>query len=255
MTKLVCTVRFVEGYRYLDRAGEAMIKFKRTLDNDWLTKDVAPSGGQLRNFKLGMTLLFDSESMTTQQEEYISSEHFQEQTCKAYEVLWSVFEVDRILAPGMRVVFQKGFRTPEESEEFLGNLDLFSPSRRVMGFLEGDLVARRVVMITEQDTVWQGASVTRRRRLECGCIQQQKSPDIDARLLRRLALIPKNERDAVRAVMELRREHRTLAPAAAQFDVETSCEDEFSSKTFDLPGFIQEAVAWSEHIQELVGDR
>ena len=48
--------------------------------------------------------------------------------------------------------------------------------------------------------------------------------------------------------MKLRKQHPEVAPVAAQLDVEHSFETEFSTKAFDLPGFLGDAWKWAESV-------
>lgn len=68
------SIRFIQGYRYLDRCGEALVKLENTLADGWIPSETSPKAGVLKNDQLSMTASFSSESMTIQQAESISFE-------------------------------------------------------------------------------------------------------------------------------------------------------------------------------------
>ena len=252
-SSIVSTLRFVQGYRYLDRCGEALVRLEDALDEGWIPVETTPSRGALRNYTLGMLAQFQSESMTVRQSEFISYEHFRDQTCKVYEILWNTFGVKRILTPALCVVVQVGFEELDQAEQFVRGLNLCTPSEGLLTLLGGDVSAARFTLCTEHSVTWQDVPVLRRRRFELGAIRQEKQPDFDERVMRRLALIPMREREAIGALMKLRRDHPKVAPAAAQFDLENSYESEFASNTFDLASFIDESWKWAEQFKGSIG--
>ena len=71
--------------------------------------------------------------------------------------------------------------------------------------------------------------VDQRRRLEVKGLRQEQQPDFDSRIVRRIALLSAREREAVEALMRLRRQHPGRSPVAANFDVETTFETELDS--------------------------
>src|SRR5215213_5985905 len=93
--QLVATIRFIQGYRYLDRCGETLIRLEQTLAEGWIPTETTPASGTMKNDLLGMVVGFNSGSMTVQQSEFLSFEHFRDQTCKVYETLWRTLEIDR----------------------------------------------------------------------------------------------------------------------------------------------------------------
>jgi hypothetical protein len=43
-TQFSFTVRFVQGYRFLDRCGDAIIRLEETLDEGWIPGELVPTG-------------------------------------------------------------------------------------------------------------------------------------------------------------------------------------------------------------------
>jgi hypothetical protein len=60
--QIQASVRFLQGYRYLDKCGEALIKLENVLDKGWLPVEVSPKSGNIKNDQLGMTVAFSSEA-------------------------------------------------------------------------------------------------------------------------------------------------------------------------------------------------
>src|SRR5438874_533320 len=107
------TIRFIQGYRYLDRCGEALVRLESVLGDGWLPIEAAPKGGGIKNDALGVVATFNTEAMTVQQSEFIAFETFLDSAGKIYDTLWQVFEIKRIIGPAMRIVLQMGFKVDE----------------------------------------------------------------------------------------------------------------------------------------------
>ena len=63
-TQFTLTIRFDQGYRFLDKCGEAVIKLENTLDPGWIPGELKPTGGNLRNYTLGLGTTFDTHSLS-----------------------------------------------------------------------------------------------------------------------------------------------------------------------------------------------
>ncbi len=245
-TQFSFTVRFVQGYRFLDRCGEAIVRLEDTLDKGWIPGEVVPTGGQLRNFALGMEARFNTESLTMTQTEFLSFEHFLDQSCKTYEILRSTFEIKHILSPVLRVIYQVGFPELDSAEKFVRDLQLGSPNTDLLGAVGGTEAAFTFTLCTHAKVEPQGSPVTRRRRIEVSVIRQERQPRFDERIMRRLALLPARYQGAMGSLRKLRRQHTTIAEIAAQFDMENTLESEFNSGTFNLADFLKDSRQWTE---------
>ncbi len=239
----------------MDRCGEALVRLENTLDEGWIPGEIAPKGGQLRNHTLGMGATFDSALMTVAQTEFLSFEHFHDETCKIFDVLRSTFDVRRILAPVLSTIYQVGFSQDSSAEEFLRGLELCRPSKDVMGVLGGSESALNFTLCTEEEIDWQSIPVQRRRRLYARVIHQERQPYFDERLIQRAQLLPERQREAVSALRKLRRQHSQIVETAAQFDMENSFETEFNSGTFDVPLFLQESREWIEEMEKFIYEK
>ncbi|HTU93569.1 MAG TPA: hypothetical protein VMF69_26045 [Gemmataceae bacterium] len=249
--RILATIRFIQGYRYLDRCGEALVKLENVLTEGWLPTEPSPKAGGMKNDQLGMTASFNSEGMTTSQAEFISFEHFIDQTCKVFDTLWQTFEIKRISSPTILVVFQKGFKDDEleEAAQYLISLRLCVPHTGLIGLMEGMAHALDFVLLTTEDMEWNEERVHRRRRMQSQVIRQERQPPFDERLLRRSRQLASKQRDAIAALMKLRRKHPEVSPVAAQLDLEHSFETELSAEVFDLPSFLQQGWEWAESVR------
>jgi hypothetical protein len=244
------TIRFVQGYRYLDRCGEALVRLEDTADEGWIPGEVKPSGGQMNNWRLGMNAQFNSESMTLNQTEYISFDHFQDQACKIYEILWKTFDIEKILTPTLQVILQIGFEDIAEATVHALELDLFEPEKKVLEVLGGRKSAVDCTLCTEADVERDGKPVVQRRRLQLRVLRQEGQPAFDERVMKRLRLLPVGQQKALGDLMQLRRRYPTMAPAAVQFDLENAWEGELLTRTFDLASFLKDSWEWASNVRE-----
>lgn len=251
---IYASLRFIQGYRYLDRCGEALIKLENVLEEGWITAETSPKSGNLKNDGLGMTATFNSEVMTVAQTEFISFEHFFDQTCKVYDTLWQLFEVKRINLPSIRVLVQKGFGEDEldQASRYVLNMRLCSPHPELCRLLGGKDQTIEFVFVTEEDEEWHGVRAHRRRRLQTQVIRQERQPPFDERMLRRTRQLGDKQKHAITALLQLRKQHPEIAPVAAQLDIEDSFETEFSAAEFDFPTFLKEAWSWAENVRNMV---
>lgn len=248
VVKLASTVRFVQGYRYLDRCGEALIRLEDALDEGWIPGEVRPQGGQMRNYRLGMAARFDSESLSVRQSEYLSFEHFCDQTCKTYDILWKTFDIEKALTPSLQVMLQVGFDELAAATAHALKYDLWTPKQSILQRMGGDKSALSITLCTEADVMRGGAPGVQRNRLDFQVIRQETQPDFDERVMRRLPLLPVGHQEALGPLMRLRRQHPRVAPAAVQFDLESSCEGEFLTRSFDLAAFLTDSWEWAASI-------
>lgn len=249
VVRLSSTVRFVQGYRYLDRCGDALVRLENALDEGWIPGEAAPKGGRLHNWRLGMTAYFQSESMTVHQTEYLSFDHFQDQTCKLYDILWKTFEIEKVLSPTLQVILQIGFEELPEANKYALTLELCEPVSEIGGLLGGEKSAVDFTICTESDVVRDDHPVVQRRRLAFQVVRQERQPDFDDRIMRRLPLLPPGQEKALGDLMRLRRRYPRLKPAAVQFDLENASEGELLTRTFDLGSFLADSWEWAERLR------
>ena len=249
---IIASIRFIQGYRYLDRCGEALIKLEEVLAPGWITSEPNPKSGSLKNDELGLTAAFGSDSMSVTQTEYISFTHFLDQACRIYDALWQTFEVKRINVPAIRVIMQKGFDEDhaEEASRQLLAMQLCTPNPDLVTLLGGGASDLEFVLVTEKDVNWSEGRVHRRRRFQSQVVRQEKQLPFDERLFRRVHHLSTRQKEAMQALVELRKRHPRLSPVAVQLDMEDSFETEFDAEGFDLPTFMNEAWAWSQSVKD-----
>ena len=254
-TQFVFTVRFDQGYRYLDRCGEALVRLENTLDRGWIPTETTPTSGQLRNYTLGLWAQFNVQFLSVIQTEFLSFKHFSDQGSKIYDILCSTFEIQRVFTPGCRIVYQLGFAEVDGAEQFLFDLQLCPPDSFLLRLVGGAKVSLNFTVSTQFDATWQKSSVSMRRRIEAKVVQQDRQPIFDDRIMLRLPLVSSRYRDALDEVRKLRREHSKIVDVAVQFDFENSIESELNSGTFDLPAFLQQSHDWAQDMQRAVCER
>jgi hypothetical protein len=59
-SRLSLTIRFDQGYRYLDKCGETMIRLEDSLPEGWLPGPIDPNGALIQNFAMGLHVRFNS---------------------------------------------------------------------------------------------------------------------------------------------------------------------------------------------------
>lgn len=244
-TQYNLTIRFDQGYRFLDKCGEAVIKLENTLDPGWLPGELKPTGGSLRNYTLGLGTIFDANAMSVVQTEYLSFEHFLDQSCKIFEIIRGTFDIKRIITPVLRVIFQVGFPDVESAERFLLNLRVCTPDRGLVKQLGGTEAAVNFTLCTRTGESWQDVPVEVRKRIDIRVITQERQPAFDERIMLRLPLLPSRYHETIAEHRRLRRQHPKIVDVAVQVDCERSLESEFNSATFDLSTFLQNTFDWT----------
>jgi hypothetical protein len=251
------TIRFIQGYRYLDRCGEALVKLENVLEKGWIPTEPTPQGGALKNDQLGMALTFNTEAMIVHQSLFISFDTFLDQACKAYDILWQTFEVKRINSPTARFILQKGFDEDavDEAARYMLGMNLCKPGPDVGTLLGGNATALDLVLVSAEDLEWREDRVHRRRRIATSVVRQEKQVPFDQRMLARTRQLGDRQREAIRALMKLKRNMPDIAPVAAQVDLENTFETEFNAEEFDLPAFLEDSWRWSEDVRSKLPGR
>jgi hypothetical protein len=247
----ICTIRFVKGYRYLDKTGEALLRLEDLLDKGWVTGEVSPNGGNLVNYRLGMAMQFNSSLMNVQQAEYLSFDDFRDQACRAFQVLWETFQIEYILSPALAVVCQVPFKDLDEAQEHIRSLQLVRVDPQLREHVVGAPESTEFTFTTRNDTTWEGRAVSERYRVNAAAIHQVHRPGFDNRLQMRLSVVPKHQREALQYLKQMREKQPTKYPNAAQFHVELAFEGEFSARTFSLERFLKRSFDWSRPLRIL----
>lgn len=243
--RLVLTIRFIRGYRYLDRCGDVLVRLEDVLSEGWIPTETKPSGGQIVNHTFGMAAGFDSSHLTISQMDFLSFEHFLDESCKIFQVLWTSLEIERINVPCLQVVLHRGFDEEPAAEKYFRDLRVVTPSPTLQSLLGGEIQSMRTAVIGQEEIDWGGEQVLRRRRLNAGVIRQVKQPSFDDRLLQRARLLPQRQRDAMEALTTLRKKHPESSPIAVEFELEQSLDSEFSTNQFDLSEFLTDSWKWA----------
>jgi hypothetical protein len=257
LTSIHLSARFVQGYRYLDRCGEVLIRLENALDPNWITTETLPTSGSLKNDTLGMSIVFNSDAFTVKQAEFIDLNIFRDQCCRTYEILYKTLEIKRINAPAFRVLYQRGFAEDElaAANLHLMGLHLVKADDTLLLSMGGIQSGMDFAAITEDEIIAYGSRIKVRRRLQASVVRQEKQPSLDQRILQRTSLLPTRQRDAIQALMRMRKTHPEIAPFAIQFDLENNYEAEFSTDTFDMPDFVDVSSVWAEIVVKSIVSR
>ena len=254
---VVASVRFVQGYRYLDRCGEILIRLENELGEGWIPAEPSPQGGILRNYELGMELVFSSESMTIKQEELIVAEQLFGIAGCAYEIICGATEIERVLSPAIRTVFKKRCSSLAEADQTIVRLNLVSPSTHLTAALGGKPTVLHFTTTRESDEQWDGLPVHRRNRIHVEGSGQLQQPPFDERLVRRIRSLSANQNDALKQLIGARSKFVASQAFAATLDIEHSFEDEFPYRSFQFRTFLDDGWSAIENLaSELVkGDK
>ena len=248
------TTRFVQGYRYLDRCGEAIVRLEDSLDENWIPGQVAPKGGSIKNDLQQMAAQFDSEHLIVTQSDFTDFGVFHDATCRIFEILVHNFEIATINAPVLRVVAQRGCESIEEAEAELVTYNFHVPHRQLEQVI-GQQKSMQTTYCAEEDTDWNGVAVHRRRRFNAASIRQFKQPGFDDRLLKRTRLLPDRQREALRGLMTLRKQVPEIPESAVQLDLEQSFETELATDAFDMASFLNDTWEWLEETLEILSNK
>lgn len=243
VSQYVTTVRMVQGYRFLDRCGDALIRLENSLGAGWMPDDVSPKGGQLKNDQLAMGIRFDAESITVLQVDFFDFGVFADIALRATEILIQTFGVDRVLSPAFNAVFQIPAPDTDAAENILKSFKLATASPTLID-LFGEPSSFEFVMTNESDGEWKESFVRQRKRIRAVVITQVKQAGFDDRLVKRVRLLPEKQREALHGIAELRKRMVAKPAVAVQVELERAFESEFPAATFDLPEFVFSTEKW-----------
>jgi hypothetical protein len=246
------SVRFIQGYRYLDRCGECMIRLEEALDKNWIPTETSPTSGTMKNDFMGMRLTFNSEGLTIRQSEYLEVESFKDQSCTTYDVLWRALEVGRVTTPALLLSYQKGFEENEEdqAEQYLLKMGLCETNQDLLGAIGGQHAALQLTIVTQQDATQNDPRVAVRRRLQANVVRQIKQQNYETRFLQRARALGSRQGDAIRAMRQMKSHQPDLSPVAVQLELEASLDGELSASKFDMSRFIVDSVAWADRAKD-----
>jgi hypothetical protein len=242
------SLQFIQGFRYLDRCGEAMIRLQSVLDHGWVTAEAIPTSGVMRNDSLGMQLRFNSDGISVRQTDFFDFQAFFDQACKAAAAIISVLGVERINVPTLQAVFQRAFDETEAADAYLRQLRYCTPASKLLDILDGEEEAATYVLCVTKNVEWAGQHVRRRRRFNANAVIQARQPPFDERLIRRVRQLPTAQQEAMKALLKIRQTMPAVSHYAAQIDLEHTFEAEFSWDMFDFPAFVEQGWLWTQGV-------
>lgn len=245
--KIIFEAKWVQGYKYLDHCGKALIKLENELSHkEWITSEFRPTGGSIKNPALDMLAVFDSNRITVIQEIAPNKEEFISETAKIYDILRTVFEIEQINIPAIRIIAQKGFEEEKQANDYILKLKHINIDEKIYNAMGNDIETLNYTICTTAKTEIQGILQQVRKRLNISAIKQRYDAPFDERLLHKVKYLNKDQQYAMKALLKLRKKMPKVPHIAAQFDMEQVIEAKLSAKLFDIPSFIAQAWNWAE---------
>lgn len=119
-------VRYEEGYRYLDRSGEALVRIRRH-DRSWVVVGMNPQSGQLMNSDKNLVLFFNTDrcNLGVNAELDLNGaegkiERFAKESRAIYEIVTDSIGVTETTRIGIRFRFLAPADNMEEADRFVG---------------------------------------------------------------------------------------------------------------------------------------
>ena len=240
--EMLSVVKFVRGYRYLDRCGEILLRLEDDLGDGWIPGEASPNAGIIRNVDMGMEVVFNSDSMTVRQRELVVDEQLIHTASRVYEIICGAIEIDHVLAPTLRTVFQKRCDSIVKADETLMMMGLVLPSGGLCEALGGEPSIQHFTVVRETETTWEDLPVHCRVRINCIGSGQFQQPPFDDRLVRRARTLPTRQNDALKQLLAFREKFVSANTFSTSLDIEYSFEDEFPFQVFQYREFLQHAL-------------
>lgn len=121
LTQNIFEARFDQGYRYLDRCGDAMILLEKGLpgitdDKVWMPEEMAPRGARIKCPALDVTLHFDAHRLCVDQNPVDVECPFDAISEYAFDTVVSKFAIQKITRLGNRVLHVLPSDSVEEAD-------------------------------------------------------------------------------------------------------------------------------------------
>jgi len=126
-TTAVFEARFGDGFRYLDRCGETVLKI-RSYDSQWKVVETVLTKGQMLNYESNLLLTFESEKMivapldwgkTLAKDMRPTVDVLAKHAEMLYTIITSCLEITETVRVGARFAFNAPADTLEEAEAFV----------------------------------------------------------------------------------------------------------------------------------------
>lgn len=106
----VLEIRYKQGYRYLDRCGDAMVLLEDALpaisgNKIWMPEDMAPQGARMKCPNLDLTLVFDAARFCLDQNPTDIECPFEDVVLYAFETIAAKFAIEHLTRLGRRQRF------------------------------------------------------------------------------------------------------------------------------------------------------
>ncbi len=248
------TARWIQGYRYLDRCGECLVRLEDRLELGWIPVETSPTSGSMKNEPLGLALSFNSEGVNVRQTLFLDSAVFLDQSCTIYDTLRKTLEIDRIATPALRVFYQVGFAADQvdDAERELLEMNLCEVNASLLNAMGGENFAVQFTTVTRDKPQIQKLGAQMRRRFQAVVVRQERQHTVDSRLLAQARSLGKKQADAIVAIQQLKKRIPEISPVAIQFEVESSLDGDVSTREFNIRDFIVDSSGWADSVMKSV---
>ncbi len=213
----VLEIRYKQGYRYLDRCGDAMVLLEDALpaisgDKIWMPEDMAPQGARMKCPDLDLTLVFDAARFCLDQSPTDVPCPFENIAQYAFGTIASKFAIDNLARLGRR---QKHI-LPADSIEDAAKLSL---KKLPLGDWPVENIDDMSHLSSDATCVLESEDRSKGVRVSINSVYKIDAPSkIDPRLKRPPHLLKKGQREAL--INQLRRAKQRQEDPAAGLEVD-----------------------------------
>lgn len=241
--QMLASIRFVQGYRYLDRCGETLIRLENNLGEGWLTAEPTPQSGALRHASLKMEVNFNSDAVSVTQRESVNIQEFSRVASIAYETICGVIEVERVIGPAVRIIYHRQAANLDDADAFLLRLGHVTARQNLINALCGTPSVIHFTTTREWEAMWGDELANHRLRVQCEASGSIPKPSYDARMSRRTRTLPIGQQKAILELAKKRSETVLADVFSTTLDVEFTLENEFSYRSFSYTDFLSNGAS------------
>jgi hypothetical protein len=148
----ILEIRYLKGYRYLDRCGETLIEIEEKLPN-WVPSEISPTRGVLVDMDNNLTLSFDCAAFNIKQEDREGTERLAENAKALIKIVFSNFGISNLNRIGARFIYRRAVTSIEEGENLIRKMELVSVSGRLTSIVPRKLTRQNHTLTFEENNV------------------------------------------------------------------------------------------------------
>lgn len=235
LRRIVCEVRYRDGYLYLDHCGRLLKKLIQS--PEWVVGDAGTKGTTVFHMTTAAALSFSHQGASLQidkssVDEVIDTTEVEEYIALADQTLGFVFdelEVKEWSRIGYREHYYFPSDTKEETEAWLARLGAHTASAGLAGAFNARVDAAAFSVVLEGEDCSYRIGLT-------GIERSAQVPIGDNMLTIRSSGLPKKQKEALKAVLKKQRQRQVNSAFAAVLDMDAYCTDPIEP---DVAGFIR----------------